>query len=170
MKKTGNLIHASSLHASSFEYFHIIYHRLEKISARSSVSVEQCRSPDAMVLFTVMDHDVLTANDFAGEAFLGLSMIPGVTDTNTSIDNFHGLKHTELPLMHQKNRSKYDEPVLMKRESFVINLLSGNNGTKAVNCLQLFRSHRTIQFRTLIWLLRRWKSERRISLNVTWFS
>lgn len=72
----------------------------------SSVSVEQCRSPDAMVLFTVMDHDVLTANDFAGEAFLGLSTIPGVTDTNASIDNFHGLKHTELPLMQQKNRSK----------------------------------------------------------------
>ena len=70
------------------------------------MSVEQCRSPDAMVLFTVMDHDVLTANDFAGEAFLGLSTIPGVTDTNASIDNFHGLKHTELPLMHQKNRSE----------------------------------------------------------------
>lgn len=70
----------------------------------SSVSVEQCRDPNAMVLFTVMDHDVLTANDFAGEAFLGLSTIPGVADTNTSIDNFHGLKHQELPLMHQKNR------------------------------------------------------------------
>lgn len=74
------------------------------------MSVEQCRSPDAMVLFTVMDHDVLTANDFAGEAFLGLSTIPGVTDTNASIDNFHGLKHTELPLMHQKNRSEFHEP------------------------------------------------------------
>jgi len=72
----------------------------------SSVSVEQCRDLNAMVLFTVMDHDVLTANDFAGEAFLGLSTIPGVADTNTSIDNFHGLKHQELPLMHQKNRSE----------------------------------------------------------------
>ncbi|XP_043506388.1 BAI1-associated protein 3 isoform X2 [Frieseomelitta varia] len=81
-----------------------------------SVSVEQCRSPDAMVLFTVMDHDVLTANDFAGEAFLGLSMIPGVTDTNTSIDNFHGLKHTELPLMHQKNRN---HPILQILETRV---------------------------------------------------
>lgn len=87
----------------SVTYFSIIK---SWILVRSSVSVEQCRSPDAMVLFTVMDHDVLTANDFAGEAFLGLSTIPGVTDTNASIDNFHGLKHTELPLMHQKNRSK----------------------------------------------------------------
>lgn len=73
----------------------------------SSVSVEQCRSPDAMVLFTVMDHDVLTANDFAGEAFLGLSSIPGVADSNASIDNFHGLKHQELPLMQQKNKRMY---------------------------------------------------------------
>ncbi|XP_026297556.1 BAI1-associated protein 3 isoform X1 [Apis mellifera] len=81
-----------------------------------SVSVEQCRSPDAMVLFTVMDHDVLTANDFAGEAFLGLSTIPGVTDTNASIDNFHGLKHTELPLMHQKNRN---HPILQILETRV---------------------------------------------------
>ncbi|XP_043486497.1 BAI1-associated protein 3 isoform X1 [Polistes fuscatus] len=79
-----------------------------------SVSVEQCQSPDAIVLFTVMDHDVLTANDFAGEAFLGLSTIPGVADTNTSIDNFHGLKHTELPLMHQKNRN---HPILQILET-----------------------------------------------------
>ncbi|KAL2736409.1 BAI1-associated protein 3 isoform X1 [Vespula maculifrons] len=81
-----------------------------------SVSVEQCQSPDAIVLFTVMDHDVLTANDFAGEAFLGLSTIPGVADTNTSIDNFHGLKHTELPLMHQKNRN---HPILQILETRV---------------------------------------------------
>ncbi|XP_066592429.1 BAI1-associated protein 3 isoform X2 [Prorops nasuta] len=81
-----------------------------------SVNVEQCRSPDAMVLFTVMDHDVLTANDFAGEAFLGLSTIPGVADTNTSSDNFHGLKHQELPLMHQKNRN---HPILQILESRV---------------------------------------------------
>ncbi|XP_051165972.1 BAI1-associated protein 3 isoform X1 [Leptopilina boulardi] len=79
-----------------------------------SVSVEQCRSPDSMVLFTVMDHDVLTANDFAGEAFLGLSSIPGVADSNASIDNFHGLKHQELPLMQQKN--KY-HPILQILES-----------------------------------------------------
>jgi len=72
----------------------------------SSVNVEQCRDFNAMILFTVMDHDVLTANDFAGEAFLGLSTIPGVADTNTNIENFHGLKHQELPLMHQKNRSE----------------------------------------------------------------
>ncbi|KAL6435455.1 hypothetical protein ACFW04_005437 [Cataglyphis niger] len=81
-----------------------------------SVHVEQCRDPNAMILFTVMDHDVLTSNDFAGEAFLGLSTIPGVADTNTSIDNFHGLKHQELPLMHQKNRN---HPILQILETRV---------------------------------------------------
>ncbi|XP_043289714.1 BAI1-associated protein 3 isoform X2 [Venturia canescens] len=80
-----------------------------------SVSVEQCKSPDAMVLFTVMDHDVLTANDFAGEAFLGLSSVPGVADSNASIDNFHGLKHQELPLMHQKNRNNAILQILENR-------------------------------------------------------
>ncbi|XP_046745944.1 BAI1-associated protein 3 isoform X1 [Diprion similis] len=79
-----------------------------------SVSVEQCRSPDAMILFTVMDHDVLTANDFAGEAFLGLSSIPGVADSNASIDNFHGLKQQDLPLMHQKNKN---HPILQILET-----------------------------------------------------
>lgn len=58
-----------------------------------------------MILFTVMDHDVLTANDFAGEAFLALGSIPGVNST-CNADNFHGLKHVDLPLMHQKNKSK----------------------------------------------------------------
>ena len=50
-----------------------------------------------MILFTVMDHDVLTANDFAGEALLPLSLIPGSGSAST-IDNFHGLKPFELPL------------------------------------------------------------------------
>lgn len=58
-----------------------------------------------MVAFTVMDHDVLTANDFAGEAFLALSNIPGVADYSTSIDNFHGLKQVDLPLMQQHDKS-----------------------------------------------------------------
>ena len=60
--------------------------------------------PGAMILFTVMDHDVLTANDFAGEAFLCLGSIPGVNSV-CNADNFHGLKHVDLPLMHQKNKS-----------------------------------------------------------------
>lgn len=57
-----------------------------------------------MICFTVMDHDVLTSDDFAGEAFLSLATIPGVALASPA-DNFHGLKPVELPLMHQKNKS-----------------------------------------------------------------
>ncbi|GJQ84188.1 hypothetical protein Trydic_g2862 [Trypoxylus dichotomus] len=71
-----------------------------------SVSLEQCRSPGAMIAFTVMDHDVLTANDFAGEAFLALGSIPGVADT-VGVDNFHGLKPVELILMQQHQKSEF---------------------------------------------------------------
>lgn len=68
--------------------------------------MEQCRYPGTMIAFTVMDHDVLTANDFAGEAFLSLGSIPGVADTGSGVDNFHGLKPVELVLMQQHQRSK----------------------------------------------------------------
>ncbi|XKL63074.1 hypothetical protein PGB90_005438 [Kerria lacca] len=78
-----------------------------------SVTLEQCRISEAMILFTVMDHDVLTANDFAGEAFLALGSIPGVNST-CNADNFHGLKHVDLPLMHQKNKN---HPILQILES-----------------------------------------------------
>ncbi|XP_022901984.1 BAI1-associated protein 3 isoform X2 [Onthophagus taurus] len=86
-----------------------------------SVSLEQCRAPGAMIAFTVMDHDVLTANDFAGEAFLGLGSIPGVADTGLGVDNFHGLKPVELVLMqqHQKN-----QPILQILESRTIDRLA----------------------------------------------
>lgn len=72
-----------------------------------SVTLEQCMAEGAMIAFTVMDHDVLTANDFAGEAFLALGNIPGVADYSTSIDNFHGLKQVDLPLMQQNDKSMH---------------------------------------------------------------
>lgn len=57
-----------------------------------------------MLLFTVMDYDVLTANDFAGEALLSLNTIPGVATAPQGLDTFHGLKHIDLVLMHQPNK------------------------------------------------------------------
>lgn len=71
-----------------------------------SVTMEQCTSEGAMIAFTVMDHDVITANDFAGEAFLSLANIPGIADSSSNIDNFHGLKQVDLPLMQQHDRRK----------------------------------------------------------------
>ncbi|CAH1987257.1 unnamed protein product [Acanthoscelides obtectus] len=79
-----------------------------------SVTLEQCRADGAMICFTVMDHDVLTANDFAGEAFLALGTIPGVADVGACIDNFHGLKPVELVLMQQH---KKNHPILQILES-----------------------------------------------------
>ncbi|NP_001186025.1 BAI1-associated protein 3 isoform 2 [Homo sapiens] len=43
-----------------------------------SVPAEACRRRAACVLFTVMDHDWLSTNDFAGEAALGLGGVTGV--------------------------------------------------------------------------------------------
>lgn len=64
--------------------------------------MEQCTQEPAMIGFTVMDHDVITANDFAGEAFLSLNNIPGVSELVS--DNFHGLKPIELVLMQQRDK------------------------------------------------------------------
>ncbi|XP_040315420.1 BAI1-associated protein 3 isoform X4 [Herpailurus yagouaroundi] len=43
-----------------------------------SVPAEACRCRGACVLFTVMDHDWLSTNDFAGEAALGLGGVGGI--------------------------------------------------------------------------------------------
>ncbi|OCT64156.1 hypothetical protein XELAEV_18045257mg [Xenopus laevis] len=43
-----------------------------------SVSSEQCRRKSACIVFTVMDHDWLSTNDFAGEAVLPMNMIYGL--------------------------------------------------------------------------------------------
>ncbi|XP_032183411.1 BAI1-associated protein 3 isoform X2 [Mustela erminea] len=43
-----------------------------------SVPAEACRRRGACVLFTVMDHDWLSTNDFAGEAALSLGSIGGI--------------------------------------------------------------------------------------------
>ena len=41
----------------------------------SDVSEKQCTQSGACVLLSVMDHDVLTANDFAGEVCVGLQQV-----------------------------------------------------------------------------------------------
>jgi len=51
-----------------------------------------------------MDYDVLTANDFAGEAVLSLNTVPGVATIPQGLDTFHGLKQIDLVLMQQSNK------------------------------------------------------------------
>ena len=65
---------------------------------------EQCRDPEAVICFTVMDYDVITANDFGGEAFISLNTVSGVEHGSSSVDNFHGLKPLQLALMFQKQK------------------------------------------------------------------
>ncbi|XP_052860569.1 BAI1-associated protein 3 [Anopheles cruzii] len=81
-----------------------------------SVTQEQCLVETAMIVFTVMDHDVLTANDFAGEAFLSLTNIPGVATHFNMNDNFNGLAQLELPLLEMKDKN---HPILQILEGRV---------------------------------------------------
>lgn len=55
-----------------------------------------------MILFTVMDHDVITSNDFAGEGFLSLNSIPGVLAPLTH--DINTIDRVDLILMHQQNK------------------------------------------------------------------
>ena len=50
----------------------------------SCVSTDQCRTRGAVILFTVMDHDFLMTNDFAGEVYLSLNTIPGISGEEVS--------------------------------------------------------------------------------------
>ena len=68
---------------------------------------EQLMEDDAMVLFSLYDYDVLTCNDFGGEAFFPLRDVPGTQ--RGKVGNFHGLKQVELALMFQENP---DQPIL----------------------------------------------------------
>ncbi|XP_048487474.1 BAI1-associated protein 3 [Plutella xylostella] len=74
------------------------------------VSLESCRSGHAALSLSVWDRDVLTADDFAGEAFVSLARIPGV--------NSHAppdpLRPLELPLMQLHDRN---HPILQILES-----------------------------------------------------
>lgn len=73
------------------------------------VSAEECQDEVAMIQFSVYDYDVLTANDFGGEAMIGLASVPGVQCGNSYVGNFHGLKQIHLPLLFQHNK---DHPIL----------------------------------------------------------
>ncbi|KAK7918943.1 hypothetical protein WMY93_010227 [Mugilogobius chulae] len=72
------------------------------------VSLEQCTSPGACLMVTVLDHDTLRTDDFEGEAFLGLKSIPGVGGAKQGEEGGAGFQpetqpaQIRLPLMHPK--------------------------------------------------------------------
>lgn len=74
--------------------------------------MDQCRHESAMILFTVMDHDVITSNDFAGEAFLSLNSIPGVLAPLPH--DINSIDRVDLILMHQQNKGEQSIYLLEK--------------------------------------------------------
>ena len=75
-------------------------------------------------MFTVMDHDLFLANDFAGEVHLSLNNIPGITGDEVS--GFSALNPLSLPLTHPKkgNTSMYIKIKLVRDK--VVGLIQAN--------------------------------------------
>lgn len=68
----------------------------------SLVVLEQCQSEGACLVVTVLDHDILSTDDFEGEAFLGLRAIPGVGEGKEADGVDATPAQIRLPLMHPK--------------------------------------------------------------------
>lgn len=76
---------------------------LTDVTFPSSVSISSCRHEAAMICFTVMDFDMMTTNDFEGEAFLRVTQVAGVDGTG----NILNVTPMELPLLQPKEKSKH---------------------------------------------------------------
>ncbi|XP_051522810.1 protein unc-13 homolog D-like isoform X1 [Myxocyprinus asiaticus] len=80
---------------------HCDLHPLFEESFEFLITLEQCQSPGACLLVTVLDHDTLSSDDFEGEAFLSLKAVPGVGGGG----NNPTPAQIRLPLMHPKPNS-----------------------------------------------------------------
>lgn len=65
----------------------------------SRIGAEQCHREGAGLCFSVMDHDMVTKNDFEGEAFLGLCNVAGING-----EEVKDLRPTDLYLMHPNEK------------------------------------------------------------------
>uniref|UniRef100_A0A4W3JFU7 BAI1 associated protein 3 n=1 Tax=Callorhinchus milii TaxID=7868 RepID=A0A4W3JFU7_CALMI len=97
-------VKTKTLHPVYDEHFHF------------TVSVEQCRLRAACIHLTVMDHDWLSTNDFAGEAVSPLGQVPGLDGVLVP----GGLKNTPaltLKLTHPGSRGNMLEGRSEDREA-----------------------------------------------------
>ncbi|XP_048763860.1 BAI1-associated protein 3-like isoform X3 [Ostrea edulis] len=78
-----------------------------------NVSIDQCRQRGAVLVFTVMDHDYVFENDFAGEAYVDMCNIPGVDGQD--ISGFDALAITALPLMQPQHKENGALDILASR-------------------------------------------------------
>lgn len=76
------------------------------------ISLDQCQSPGACMMVTVLDHDTLRSDDFEGEAFLSLKAVPGVGGGQ----NNPTPAQIRLPLMHPKPNSENTLKLLEARK------------------------------------------------------
>ncbi|XP_029433484.1 BAI1-associated protein 3 isoform X2 [Rhinatrema bivittatum] len=90
-------VKAKTLHPVYDELFHF------------SVTSEQCRRKSACILFTVMDHDWLSTNDFAGEAILPMNAICGLNKPQVS----GGVKNVQ-PTVLKLTRPKANVKSILK--------------------------------------------------------
>lgn len=65
-----------------------------------------------MICFTVMDFDMMTTNDFEGEAFLRVTQVAGVDGTG----NILNVTPMELPLLQPKEKSMYKKTMKERKQ------------------------------------------------------
>ncbi|XP_033744420.1 BAI1-associated protein 3-like isoform X1 [Pecten maximus] len=76
------------------------------------ITPEQCRHAGGVLVMTVMDHDYVFQNDFAGEVYVSLSDLPGVEE---EISGFDALSITSFPMMQPKHKENGALDVLAAR-------------------------------------------------------
>ena len=84
----------------------------------SSISVRDCQHGGACIHFTVMDHDLLLTDDFAGEAFLSFNTIPGIS--REEISGFSALTPLNLSLTHPKRNTCMYKSVVVSVRTFSV--------------------------------------------------
>ncbi|XP_048248797.1 BAI1-associated protein 3-like isoform X2 [Haliotis rufescens] len=88
-------------------------HPLFEESFEFAVNPGQCQHKGATLLFTVMDHDLVFQNDFAGEVYLAMEDVPGVS--GEEVKGYDALSIISLPLIQPKHKAYGALQILAQR-------------------------------------------------------